>query len=131
MRTTVVLGCVSLVWLASGLVMIAWPTWAMAQVRDKLADPFSRFLLLEGTALTGVLVALSGAGRPQSWFWMGVGWLATAKALILLGLSRESCGWVCNWLCNRSPWVQRVAGVIAVMLATLLAIEAIRKGGTY
>jgi hypothetical protein len=130
MRAALVLGCVSLVWLVCGLMMIAAPAWASGQVRRKLADPFARFLLLEGTALAGVLVALGGAVALRSWFWIAVGGLATAKALVLLGLSENACGRLCAWWCDRSPGLRRLAGAVAVLLATLLAIEALQTGGT-
>lgn len=129
MRTTLVLSFVSLVWLAAGVVMIAVPAWASRQVQRKLANPFARFLLLEGTALAGVLVVLGGAVEPRSWFWIAVGGLATAKALVLLGLPEHTRDRLCAWWCAGSPWLTRLAGIIAVILATLLVIEAIRKGG--
>lgn len=130
MRTTLVLGFVSLVWLAAGVAMIAVPIWASRLVQRKLADPFSRFLLLEGAALAGVLVVLGGSVEPRSWFWIAVGGLATAKALVLLGLSEHARERLCVWWCASSPWLTRLAGMVAVILATLLAIEAIRKSGS-
>ncbi len=128
MQTTLVLGFVSLVWLAAGIVMIVAPAWLSGQVQRNLADPFSRFLLLQGAALAGVLVVLGSSVEQRSWFWIAVGSLATAKALILLGLSAHHRDRLFAWWCARPLWFQRLAGLMTVSLATLLAIDAIRMG---
>ena len=128
MQTTLVLGFVSLVWLAAGIAMIAAPAWLSGQVQRNLSDPFSRFLLLQGAALAGVLVVLGASVDQRSWFWIAVGSLATAKALILLGLSAHHRDQLFAWWCGRPLWLQRLAGVVAVTLATLLAIDAVRLG---
>ena len=128
MRTTLVLGFVSLIWLAAGVAMIAAPAWLSGQVQRNLADPFSRFLLLQGAALAGVLVVLGSSVEQRSWLWIAVGSLATAKALILLGLSAHHRDRLVAWWCARPLWLQRLAGIAAVSLATLLAIDAIRTG---
>ncbi len=130
MRTTLVLGMVSLVWLAAGVLMIAVPAWASRLVQRKLADPFSRFLLLEGAPLAGVLAVLGRSMKPRSWLWIAVGGLATATALVLFGLSTHARDRLCAWWCGSSPWLARLAGLVAVILATLLASEVIRKGGS-
>lgn len=129
MRTMLVLGFVSLIWLVAGVAMIAAPDWTSRQVQRKLADPFARFLLLEGAALAGVLVVLGGSVDPRSWFWIAVGGLATAKALVLLGLPEQTRDRLCAWWCVGSPWRPRLAGIAAVILAALLAVEAIRRDG--
>lgn len=128
MQTMLVLGFVSLVWLAAGIVMIVAPAWLSGQVQRNLADPFSRFLLLQGAALAGVLVVLGSSVEQRSWFWIAVGSLATAKALILLGLSAHHRDRLFAWWCARPLWFQRLAGLMTVSLATLLAIDAIRMG---
>jgi hypothetical protein len=128
MPTTLVLGFVSLVWLAAGAVMIAAPAWLSGQVQRNLSDPFSRFLLLQGAALAGVLVALGSSVEQRSWFWIAIGSLATAKALILLGLSAHHCDRLLAWWRARPLWLQRLAGLVAVALATLLAVDAVRLG---
>jgi hypothetical protein len=129
MQTTLVLGFVSLVWLAAGATMIAAPAWLSGQVRQNLADPFSRFLLLQGAALAGVLVVLGSSMDQRSWFWITIGSLATAKALILLGLPAHRRDRLFAWWCARPLWLQRLAGLLAVALAVLLAIDAMRMGG--
>jgi len=128
MQTTLILGFVSLVWLAAGVVMITAPAWLSGQVQRKLADPFARFLLLQGAALAGVLVVLGSSVEQRSWFWIAVGSLATAKALILLGLSAHHRDRLFAWWCTRPLWLQRLAGAVAVTLATLLAIDSVRLG---
>jgi hypothetical protein len=129
MQTTLVLGAVSLVWLAAGVAMAAAPAWLSGLVQRNLADPFSRFLLLQGAALAGLLVVLGASADRRSWFWIAVGSLATAKALILLGLSAPRRDRLFAWWCARPLWLQRLTGLVAVMLAVLLAIDARRMGG--
>ena len=128
MQTTLVLGFVSLVWLAAGAVMIAAPAWMSGQVQRNLSDPFSRFLLLQGAALAGVLVVLGSSVEQRSWFWIAIGSLATAKALLLLGLSAHHRDRLLAWWHARPLWLQRLAGLVAVTLATLLALDAVRLG---
>ncbi len=129
MRTTVILGFVSLVWFAAGVVMIAAPAWLSGHLQRSLADPFSRFLALQGAALAGVLVVLGSSVEQRSWFWIAVGSLATAKALVLLGLPAHHRDQLLSWWCARPLWLQRLSGIAAVSLATLLAIDAVRMGG--
>jgi hypothetical protein len=129
MLISVVLTLVSLVWLAAGIVMIVAPAWLSEHIQRNLADPFSRFLLLQGAALAGVLVVLGSSVEQRSWFWIAVGSLATAKALVLLGLPAHHRDRLVAWWCARPLWLQRLAGLMTVSLATLLAIDAGRLGG--
>jgi hypothetical protein len=129
MQAALVLGFVSLVWLAAGVVTIVAPAWVNGKVRQYLSDPFSRFFLLQGTALAGVLVVLGASVDRRSWFWIAIGSLATAKALTLLGLPARHRDRLLDWWSARPLWQHRAAGVVAVTLATLLSIEAIRMVG--
>ncbi len=126
MLVPMVLGFVSLIWLAAGTVMIAAPAWLNGRVQRNLADPFSRFLLLQGAALAGVLVVLGSSADQRSWFWIAIGSLATAKALVLLGLSANRRDRLFAWWCASPLWLQRLAGLVAVTLASLLAVDALR-----
>ncbi len=129
MQATLVLGFVGLLWLAAGIVMIVAPAWLSGYIQRNLTDPFSRFLLLQGAALAGVLVVLGSSVEQRSWFWISVGSLATAKALVLLGLPAHHRDRLLAWWCARPLWLQRLAGLMTVSLATLLAIDAVRLGG--
>ncbi len=129
MQTMLVLGFVSVVWLAAGVVTIMAPAWLNGQVRRCLDDPFLRFVLLQAMALVGLLVVLGASVDRRSWFWIVVGSLATAKALLLLGLPARHRDRLLAWWWARPLWIPRLAGLVAVMLATLLLIEAIRMGG--
>ena len=129
MQTTLVLCFVSLVWLATGIVMVVAPAWLSGHIQRNLADPFSRFFVLQGAALAGVLVVLGSSVERRSWFWIAIGSLAAAKALVLLGLSAHHRDRLFDWWCARPLWLHRLAGGAAVLLATLLAIDAVRLGG--
>ncbi len=126
MQASLVLGCVSLVWLAAGIMMIVAPTRLSGRLQRNLADPFSRFLVLQGAALAGVLVVLGSSLEQRSWFWITVGGLATAKALALLGLPAHQRDHLLAWWHARPLWLHRLGGAVAVTLAALLAIDAIR-----
>ena len=128
MHTMLVLGFVSLVWLAAGAALIAAPAWLSGRLQRSLADPFSRFLVLQGAALAGLLVVLGSSVEQWSWFWIAVGSLAIAKALLLLGLPSHRRDRLLSWWCARPPWLQRLGGAVTVLLATLLAIRAVRGG---
>lgn len=128
MHTMLVLGFVSLLWLAAGAALIAAPAWLSGWVQRSLTDPFSRFLVLQGAALAGLLVVLGSSVEQRSWFWIAVGSLAIAKALLLLGLPAHRRDRLLSWWCARPPWLQRLGGAVTVMLATLLAIHAVRGG---
>ena len=128
MRTMLVLGFVSLLWLAAGAALIAAPAWLSVRLQRSLTDPFSRFLVLQGAALAGLLVVLGSSVEQRSWFWIAIGSLAIAKALLLLGLPAHRRDRLLSWWCARPPWLQRLGGAVTVILATLLAIHAVRGG---
>jgi len=128
MQTTLVLGFISLIWLAAGAALIAAPAWLSGQVQRNLADPFSRFFLLQGAALAGLLVVLASSVEQRSWFWIVVGSLAAAKAMILLGLPAHRRDRLLSWWCALPQWLQRLGGAVTVILAALLAIHASRGG---
>ncbi len=129
MQTALVLGFVSVLWLAAGVVTLVAPAWLNGQVRRHLDDPFLRFVLLQGTALAGLLVVLGASVGQRSWFWIAIGSLATAKALLLLGLPAIRRDRLLVWWGARPLWLSRLAGLVTVTLATLLLIETIRMGG--
>ena len=129
MRVALVLTLVSLIWFAAGVAALAAPVWWSQRLHRSMADPVSRFLVTQGLVLAGVLLLLAAAELPRSWFWMAVGGLVSAKALVLLGLPERSRERLLAWWTGRPLWVPRLAGAVAVALATLLAIDAARMMG--
>lgn len=126
MLTILIFSIISVLWLVAGASMMAAPAWWCEQLIRKLADPFSRFLILQGTVLAGILMVL-GASEPQrSWFWMVIGAVMAAKALVLLGLNETRRERLLTWWKGRPAWFHRVAGLATVALAALLAIDAVR-----
>lgn len=119
---------ISLVWLAAGVAMIAAPAWWRQWIVRTLADPFSRFLLLQSAALAGVLLLLAASEPPRDWFWVAVGAIATIKALALLGLRDADRDRLMNWWQRWPDWSQRVAGLATVALAVLLALHGFSRG---
>lgn len=126
MRTLLVFGLVSLIWFAAGVAMVAAPGWWSGQLQRSMTDPARRFLVMQGMALAGVLLVLGASAEQRSWFWIVVGSFVTAKGLVLLGLPDSRRERLLSWWNARPLWLQRLAGVAAVALATLLALDAIR-----
>lgn len=129
MLTAAVPIVISLIWLAAGVAMIAVPAWWRQWIVRTLADPFSRFLLLQSAALVGVLLLLAAAEPPRDWFWIAIGAVATIKSLGLLGLHNAGRDRLMNWWQRWPDWSQRVSGLVTVALAVLLAVHGLSRGG--
>jgi hypothetical protein len=129
MRVALVLSLVSLLWFAAGVAALAAPAWWGHRLYRSMAEPVSRFLVTQGLLLAGVLLLLAAAELPRSWFWMAVGGLAAAKALVLLSLPDRSRKQLLAWWTSQPMWVPRLAGAVMAALATLLAIDAARMMG--
>lgn len=129
MRVALVFALVSLLWFAAGVAALAAPAWWNERLHRTMADPVSRYVAAQALVLAGVLVLLAAAEPPRSWFWMAVGGLAAAKALMLFGLpDRHRERLLARWT-GWPLWVPRLAGAVTVALATLLAIDAARMIG--
>jgi hypothetical protein len=126
MATMILFGLISLVWAGTGLAMAVAPASWNGWVRRCLVDPLWRFLMTQGLLLAGLTLVLGATGHRGRWLWVAIGSLGVVKALILLGLTdsrRESL--LLAW--ERTPLVvRRLAGVVTVTLATLLAVDTIR-----
>jgi hypothetical protein len=129
MGVALVLALVSLLCFAVGVAAVAAPAWWSRRLHQSMADPMSRFLVTQGLLLAGVLLLLAAAESPRSWFWIAIGGLAAAKALVLLGLSDRRREQALSWWTGRPLWVPRLAGTVAVALATLLASDVARMLG--
>ncbi|MBI4400375.1 MAG: hypothetical protein HY581_01940 [Nitrospirae bacterium] len=128
MLTVLLFGLISLLWMAMGLTMIAIPSWWSLWIRQAVADPVSRFLLAQGMILTGLLLVVGASTQGGYWLWVTLGSLSVAKALVLLGSSESLRMRLLTWWGRGPVWTHRLAGVVLVALATLLAIDTIRGG---
>lgn len=128
MVTLFLFGLISLIWVATGAVMLAIPSWWSGWVRHALVDPFRRFLLTQGMILGGLVLVLGASTHRGYWLWVTVGLVGVGKALVLLGAPEPLCDHMLN-LWERSPlWAHRLTGLLLVVLATLLTIDTIRGG---
>jgi hypothetical protein len=126
MAIRVVFGLLTLTWLGVGLALVVAPASWLGWVRHTLLDPLRRLLLTQGMMLAGLVLIVGPASLRGRWLWNVVGVLVVVKGLALLALSdagREA------WLASgeRLPAsAYRLAGVLNVALATLLAIDILR-----
>jgi hypothetical protein len=124
--TRIVFGALSLAWFAAGLALVLAPTPWRGWVRRWLLDPLSRLFVTQGLMLAGLVLIAGSASLRGRWVWTVLGVLVVAKGAALLALSddgREA------WLAagDRLPGpAYRLAGVVNVALATLLAIDTLR-----
>jgi len=126
MASFVAFGLISLIWGGMGLAMVMAPSSWNGWLRRSLLDPLRRLILIQSLMLAGLVLILGATGHQGRWLWVVVGALAVAKALALLGLSDSGRNaWLAAW--ERAPVpAHRLAGVVIVALATLLAIDALR-----
>ena len=126
MVTFVAFGLISLIWGGMGLAMVVTPSSWNGWVRRSFFDPLRRFILTQSLMLAGLLLIMGATGHQGRWLWVAIGALGVAKALALLGLSHSGReAWLAAW--ERAPVLaHRLAGVVIVALATLLAIDTLR-----
>ncbi|MBM4120111.1 MAG: hypothetical protein ACKOBZ_08865 [Nitrospira sp.] len=119
---------ISLLWLAHGVLLVAAPGWWRERLVRAMADPFTRFLILQGTGLSGVFLLLASAEPPRDWFWVTIGAIVTLKGLVLLGLRETTRNRVMQWWQAWPDWSLRVSGFLVVTLAMLLAVHGWSRG---
>jgi len=119
---------ISVLWLTYGILLVAAPAWWRERLVRAMADPFSRFLILQGTGLSGLLLLLASAEPPRDWFWMTIGAVVTLKALVLLGLRETTRNRLMRWWQAWPDWSLRMSGFMVVALAVLLAVHGWSRG---
>ncbi len=124
----ILLGLIVLSWVAAGVVMTMVPAWWRDRMSGVMTDPLSRFLLTQGMILGGLILMLGTSAQQGFWLWAMLGALQVAKALLLLGAPEAFRERLMGWWRRSPAWTLRLAGVLLVALATLLAVDAIRVG---
>lgn len=121
-----VIGIISVVLGGTGLAMATFPSaWVGWSVRT-LSDPSRRFLTTQGMVLGGLLLVIGTASWQGFWVWMIIGALAVGLAMLMLSATDHMREQLAT-LVQRAPlWAHRLAGLLMLVLATLLAMDLIR-----
>jgi threonine/homoserine/homoserine lactone efflux protein len=126
MATMIILGLISLCWLAAGFMMAVAPGVWRQWLSRSLAVSLPRFLIGNGILLIGLLLLAGSPGLQGRWLWATLGGVTVLKALLLLGLPDSyQRAWLSRWQ-HLPAFIHRLAGVLYVALATLLAIDTMR-----
>ena len=116
---------ISLTWLGIGIVMIVAPSFWERSIARSFIEPVKGFVLSEGVLLIGLLLVTGSGGLRGRWLWTAIGGLMAIKALLLLGFTdKKRQSLFAQWE-RVPPITHRLAGVMLVALATLLAIDTI------
>lgn len=122
----ILVGMITLVWVGLALAMIAAPSWWRDWLARQMAQPLRRLLWGQAIMVAGLALIVGTSGLNGYWLWVSVGGLAVLKGLLLLGLPAPTLALLLEWWRRRSLWVDQMAGVVAMALATFLAIDLIR-----
>ncbi len=128
MVTSALFGLLTVSGLGVGLAMIVIPSWWNSWVLRTVEPPFSRFLLLQGMILAGLILLVGTSESLAAWLWGSVGGLIVGGAMLLLVVPDRLRDRLLGWYGASSLWVSRLVGVGLVALATLLGIHTIRGG---
>ncbi|MBW8064709.1 MAG: hypothetical protein FVQ04_02390 [Nitrospira sp.] len=128
MVTGFIFGLNSLILLVLGLAMLIVPSEWGAWIRRTMKEPLSRFLLAQAMVLCGLLLLLGGLTDPGYWLWVAIGALMIVKGMAWLGLSASLRDRLLSWHERYPIWTHRLGGVVMMALATLLGIDAVRRG---
>jgi hypothetical protein len=122
------LGVISIVWGGMALASIAAPSWWRDWIARQMAQPLRRLLWGQAIMVAGLVLIVGTSGLNGYWVWVSIGGLAVVKGLLLLGLPAPMLATLLEWWRRRPLWVDQIAGVVSMALATLLAIDFIRAG---
>ncbi len=121
-----ILAVIGLIWLASGLVLIAVPAWWSTLMTGMVSSPDRRFALTQAMILIGLLLLIATSALQTVWLWVGLGVIAVLKGMFFLGAPEKLRVRAVNWWSRMPTWAHRIAGLCMVGLAVLLTIEAVR-----
>lgn len=120
------LAAIGLIWLASGLVLIAVPRWWSDLVTALGTRPDRRFATAQVMILIGLALVVGAASLQTVWLWGILGTIAVLKGMFFLGAPAWMRARVVDWWCRSPTWSHRIAGLAMVGLAVLLTIEVVR-----
>ncbi len=127
MLTLGALAIVGLLWIGSGVAMIAVPSWWMGWILRSCSQPVSRFLLSQVAILGGLVLLLGTSGHQGAWLWRTIGFLGVLTGMFFLGAPAGLSTGPLRWWGGIPPWVHRLVGILLVALATLLTIDSLRS----
>ena len=127
MLTLGVLTIIGLLWMGSGVAMIAVPSWWMGWILRSCSQPVSRFLLSQVAILGGLVLFLGTSGHQGSWLWRTIGFLGVLKGMYVLGAPERLSTAPLRWWGGMPPWAHRLVGICLVGLATLFTIDSLRS----
>lgn len=119
---------ISAAWVGMALAMIAAPSWWREWLVRQMAQPLRRLLWGQGLMLGGLVLIVGSSRLAGYWLWVGIGVLAVGKGMLLVGLPESARHTLMDWWRRRPLWVEQLAGVASMVLATLLVIDLIRAG---
>lgn len=120
------LAVIGLIWLATGLTLIAVPSWWSARMTRMMSSPGPRFAVTQVMILIGLTLVVGTASLATVWLWGTVGAIAVLKGMFFLGAPDRIRMRPVEWWSRTPIWAHRLAGLGLVGLAVLLTIESVR-----
>ncbi len=128
MGTSVIIGLISVVWGASGLVIAIVPALAVTWAARMFRDVWWRFWAAQAALLIGLLLIVGTSHLKGFWLWVACGVIGVVKGCAILGASESFRDRMLQWLGHWPLWLHRCNGMMALFLAVLLAADVMLHG---
>ncbi|HEV8539536.1 MAG TPA: hypothetical protein VGQ60_00090 [Nitrospiraceae bacterium] len=128
MLEALLFGLIGLLWMVTGLVMLANPAWWSGRVRRWIGEPLPCFVLIQGMLLSGLILMVGKAAYQDARLWVILGALLAVLALGLIGMPPSVRGRLLDRWARSPLWATRLTGMVLAFLATLLISHAWRGG---